>query len=405
MGSLRAALASILGLLAIAPHGSAQETPEIRISAGWSHPPPAELFEATEARLASGVFDPLAESLLNAADVFSRALFHLSDARLNRSATYRGADGDCLIASWDFGAAANTLLVDDTPYESIYSVRLRGMRQVAADDLISFLWDLIVFRTAPLNLSPAEFSIDAGPVSSAVIYFIARTVHRSPYEGLRDVHISGSTDGRDWYISMTVPKVYAKSYYPEPLLIPERFPTLSELLMSWSFDHIWSEVGARGESRLAHMWATKRNSILIAELVRMGLSEPQFVSLLVSKDVIDLRTRLVEVWSGFSDAHAEGLYARYGAAALHRYAQIGAPAAESGEAYFIGDCSPDFDSLAKATLNEKVYWTGSIVYLSRCSNSTDDLHMLEALAVPDRVSASRQIAVGQMRMRLQSVGH
>jgi hypothetical protein len=204
---------------------------------------------------------------------------------------------------------------------------------------------------------------------------------------------------------MTVPKVYAKSYYPEPLLIPERFPTLSELLASWSFDHIWSEVGVRHESVLANMWAAERNSMLVAELVQRGLSEQQFVDLLVSKDVTNLHTRLGEVWSGFSDAHSEGLYARYGAAALHRYAQIGPKAEEPAEGYFIGDCSPEFDALAKATLKEEVYWIGPIRYISRCSNAAEDLHMLEGLAVPDRASESRQFAVRQMRARLQSVAH
>ncbi len=199
-----------------------------------------------------------------------------------------------------------------------------------------------------------------------------------------------------------MPKVYAKACYPGPPLIPERFPPLSELLKTWSFDHIRSEVGVHGESPLAHMWATERNSRLIAELVRRGLSEQQFVELLVPSDVTSLRTRLSEVWPGFSNAHAEGLYARYGVAALHRYAQIGPKAEEPAEAYFIGDCSQELDSLAKATLKEQLYWTGPIRYISRCSNSTEDLHLLETLTVPDRASESWEFAVGQMRRRLQS---
>jgi hypothetical protein len=404
MNSLvRLALVSVMSILSAAPRGWAQNAPTIRISEGWAgSQQPATLFQAIEAHLANEPFDPEAGPLLQAADAFAKALFHLSGTKLDRSATYRGPDGDCVVASSKFGEPPNTLLVNDTPYQSIYSFRLGGARRVSADGLISFLQELIVFQEPPLQLMPGGFSIDAGPVPSTVFYFIGRTVLRSQFEGVRDIHISGGTDGRDWYISMTVPKVYAKAYYPEPLLVPERFPPLSELLKTWSFDHIRSEVGIHGESPLAHTWATERNSMLIAELVRLGLSEQQFVELLVPSDLTSLRTRLGEVWSGFSDAHAEGLYARYGVAALRRYAQIGPKAEESAESYFIGDCSKEFDSLAKATLKEQRYWTGPIRYITRCSNSTEDLHMLETLTVPDRASESWQFAVRQMRGRLQS---
>jgi hypothetical protein len=400
---LRLALVSVIGILAAPPRGWAQNAPTIRISGGWSgSQQPATLFKAIEAHLANEPFDPEVGYLLQAADAFTKALFHLSGAKLNRSATYRGPDGDCVVASWKLGEPPNTLLVNDTPYQSIYSFRLGGARRVTADGLISFLQELIVFQEPPLKLSPGEFSIDAGPVSSTVLYFGGRTSTRSPYALVRDLNISGGTDGRDWYISMIVPKVYARAYYPEPLLIPERFPPLSGLLKTWSFDHIWSEVGVYGESPLAHMWARERNSMLTAELVRRGLSEQQFVELLVPSDVTSMRTRLGEVWSGFSDAHAEGLYARYGVAALRRYAQIGPKAEEPAESYFIGDCSPEFDWLAKATLKEHLYWTGPIRYISRCSNATEDLHLLETLTVPDRASESWEFAVGQMRRRLQS---
>jgi hypothetical protein len=104
--------------------------------------------------------------------------------------------------------------VNDTPYQSIYTFRLEGVRHVAANGLVPLLQELIVFQSPPLKLIPAEFSIDAGPVSTTVLYFNARTVLRSPYEGVRDVHISGGTDGRDWYISMIVPKVYQRRTIP-----------------------------------------------------------------------------------------------------------------------------------------------------------------------------------------------
>jgi hypothetical protein len=402
---IRLALVSILGFHAVALRGRAQDGPKVRISGAGSDRPPTKLFQAAEARLATEPFDQRAESLLQSADAFTRALFHLSGAKLDRFATYRSPDGDCLVASWSFGEPANTALVNDTPYQSIYSFRIRGARHLAADGLVSFLRELIIFDEPPLKLNAGELSIDVDPVSSTVLYFTGRTSSRSPYSLARDLQVSASTDERDWYISVIVPKVYAKSYYPEPLLIPERFPPLSELLKSWSFDHIWSEVGVHGVSLVADLWADRRDQQLIAELFRRGLSQPQFVDLLVSKDVIDLRDRLREVWWGASEAHAEVLYAGYGAAALRSYAQIGPRAEESAQAYFIGDCSPEFDSLAKATLKEQVYWTGPIRYISRCSNSTDDLRMLETLAVPDRASESWKFAVGQMRGRLQSVSH
>lgn len=396
------AVISILGFQAVAVRGWAQNAPTIHVSGAGLDRLPGKQFDAADGRLATEPFDSRAESLLQSTDKFTRALFRLSGAKLDRSATYRGPDGDCLIASWTFGDPPNILLVDDTPYQSIYSFRLRGSRHVDAGGILPFLQGLIVFNEPPLNLNPAELSIEANPVSSNVLHFTGHTSARSPYPLARDLHISGGTDGSDWYISLVVPKVYAKSYYAGPLLIPERFPPLSELLKTWSFDRVWSEVGFHGDSVVATLWADRRDQELIAELMRRGLSEPQFVDVLVSRNVTDLRNRLREVLWGSSEAHAEDLYVRYGAAALHRYAQIGAAAEESAESYFVGDCSPGLESLAKSTLREGLYWGGPIDYISRCSNSSADLHMLEALAVPDRALESWKFAVASMQRRLQS---
>jgi hypothetical protein len=193
---LRLALVSVISILFAAPRGWAQNAPTIRILGAWSgSQQPAMLFQAIEAHLAIEPFDPEAEPLLRAADAFTKALFHLSDAKLDRSATYRGGDGDCVVASWRFGEPPNTLLVNDTPYQSIYSFRLGRARRVAADGLISFLQETIVFHEPPLKLNPEEFSIDVGPVSSTVLYFGGGTSTRSPYALVRDLHISGGTDG------------------------------------------------------------------------------------------------------------------------------------------------------------------------------------------------------------------
>jgi hypothetical protein len=78
---LRLALVSVINILSVATRGLAQDAPAIRISGAWSgSQQPATLFQAAEPRLASEPFDPLAESLLRAADTFTKALFHLTDA-------------------------------------------------------------------------------------------------------------------------------------------------------------------------------------------------------------------------------------------------------------------------------------------------------------------------------------
>jgi hypothetical protein len=110
------------------------------------------------------------------------------------------------------------------------------------------------------------------------------------------------------------------------------------------------------------------------------------VSLLVDKDVKELRVRLREVQSGFLEAHAMNLYEQYGNAALRRYGQIGPRAEDPAETYFAGDCSPGLDALAKIMLKERLYWIGPIRYISLCSNSAEDLKLLEALSPPDRES-------------------
>lgn len=141
--------------------------------------------------------------------------------------------------------------------------------------------------------------------------------------------------------------------------------------------------------------------MLIAELARRGISEQQFLDLLAGNVVRDLRSRLSDVWIGLSDAFAGSLMARYGSAALHRYAEIGARAEDTAEAYFLGHCSPDLDKLAKATLKEHLYWTGPINYIGGCSNSMDDLRFLEGLPVPERASLALKNAATAIKDRVE----
>jgi hypothetical protein len=140
--------------------------------------------------------------------------------------------------------------------------------------------------------------------------------------------------------------------------------------------------------------------MLVAELAHRGISEEQFVTLLTDKDVEDLRERLREVWWGFSEARAEGVFARHGLAAMHRYAQMGARASDTAEAYFANTCSPDFDDLARAALRERLYWAGPINYIGLCSNSADDLRLLQGLIVPEPAEAAWRSAVIKIRERL-----
>jgi hypothetical protein len=380
--------------------GSAQDNDAVRILTTGQTISPTALFKDAERRLAAGSFDTGAASLLKPADAFTKALIQVPDAVIDRYATYHGLDGDCLIVSWKFAAPAKMLILDDTPYQSIYLFRLPGARHLSAEDLLSFLKKVIAFEAPPLHLNPLGLTLSAGPASSTILFFSAEYV-RSSYD-LRNIFVSGGTDGLGWYLAVTVPKQEARSFYPPPLLIPERFPPLSELLKTWSLEHIWSEVGAHANTPLSELLANQRNHMLVAELARRGLSEQQFVDLLVSKDVASLRGRLTEVWWGFSEAHAENTYARYGAAALHSYARIGSRAEESADAYFAGACSPEFDSLAKVTLRERLYWTGPIDYISRCSNSLEDLRLLEGLDVPDRAQDPWRFSVASMRRRLDA---
>jgi hypothetical protein len=235
---------------------------------------PARSFQAIADRFDGAMFDPQAADLLASTDALTKMIFYLGEATLDRSATYRNTDGDCLLASWRFGGGANTLLLDDSPYQSIYSFRLKGFRQVTMDGLVSFLGELIAVDQPPLNLKLTALNLQAGPGPSNILSFTGWEMRYA--SGLRNMSIWGAADGRDWFIGLSVPRSMEGSLDHTPILIPERFPPLSELLKTWTFDHVWSEVGRHGESLLASMWADQRNRMLIAELARRGISEEQF---------------------------------------------------------------------------------------------------------------------------------
>lgn len=76
---------------------SAADKPTIHIQATIPNIHPEEPFLTVQARLNGSVFDPAADALLSSTDAQARKVFRIPDAKLDRSATYRTSDGDCLV--------------------------------------------------------------------------------------------------------------------------------------------------------------------------------------------------------------------------------------------------------------------------------------------------------------------
>src|SRR5690348_12380807 len=125
----RPSLVLLMSLTGLCPHVSCQSENRYHVSTGWvlsEQQKPVALFRASEDQLAKGVFDPRADSLLRAAETFTRAIFIFPGVAFQKAVTYKNGSVDIMLAEWNVEGPSvkGSVILKDTPIHSIYEFRL-----------------------------------------------------------------------------------------------------------------------------------------------------------------------------------------------------------------------------------------------------------------------------------------
>ena len=385
---------------------AADDNIKLRVMNGLAGPDPARAgdthFEWRK-QIRAGTFDSLADAVLSGAESFTKTIFGFEELKFVKAVTYTDASGDNMMAEWEADSGRTNLILRDIPNFSEYDIRTGPRVLHDAAELSAFLARILVTQKEPLHLKMYEFEVYVPSQTPAIVAFHGETIARSSISEVANVFIEGATDGKAWYVKVTLPKTYTRLFYPVPPYIPERFPPLLERLKTWSFDHILSEVGRPSNPPVFTVY---RDGYLLAELARRGLSDVQVGDLLVDPSAWDLGERARVVLSALKKAGKDDPASRYYKVALDRYRQVGA-AAEDAVAVFFADratnCSPESETAATDALKDGAFFEGPLLYLSRCSASPETTRMLSGLSVPERFAQRKEGALSNMRQRLEHV--
>jgi hypothetical protein len=389
---------------------------------------PEVAFGEARKLLNAGFMDPQARAVLGAAEVFTREVFNVPTLQFRRAVTYRDATGDNLVAEWatsePFGVGS--VILKDTPYLSVYHLALSHCRIASRADLTSFLTTLLASGKSPIPLWPGALTVDLQASAPRIDQFHVGSPPFSPYRIVRDFVLLGQRDGEEWYVTVTIGKDFTYQEreaeddkdqngppgpYPVPPFVPERFPSLAELAKGWSGDRILREVGKPAGPSPEFDFSDRRDEILIAELVKRGLSVDQFLDL-VKSDSLHPDLRLTTALYALRRAGVS--LDPYIKSALAMYLPLGA-----GEEvatlfnYAAEPCkvpirshrekatpSPEFEALALKLIKSGQSTEGPLAYLESCSNSRETLDALSSAAVPDSAATAKERAMGRIRRRL-----
>jgi len=384
-----------------------------------SEPSVSTRFREAEAKISQGAYDPAADNLLRGAERLTKVIFNVPSLQLQRAITervYAGAQrGDVLIAEWKiqepFGRGM--VVLTDTPYFSNYALRLAACTIRSRTDLAAFLDTALSWGKDPAISPMAKSSKMARtpgmtvsiPTGQPISFFRGDVFRGSPYPGVADFDFEGLFENGDWFFHFRIGKSGTERYLGVPPWIPERFPRLSELVKTWSFNQILGEIGNAVQPFAGGPDFTGlRDAILIAELVRRGISDDQVIELLRDPGPSHYDTRLVAVSKGFRDAGSEFIR-RYFDPALRLYEDIGPGADRAVEGLFRNasmECSPEFEMQAMAVLKRGVFAHGPLIYLGGCSTSRETMAALEAIQMPTKEKADmKERVLHSIQLRIE----
>lgn len=369
----------------------------------WSPSFSSDLYGALapiERDLAQGVFDPQAENLLASAQNYTEHVFNVPSLRLAKAITRRD-NGDILAVEWKieepFGRGS--LFLQDDPFISTYNFRLTGCSIQTRADLTAFLSRLIVWNKPPINLMPGALDVRLTK-DEPIGQFVGFAIFGST-AFFSEFMIQATAGENEWLINVRLGKTFTASFYPVPPYVPERFPPLTKLIESWTFERLWSEVG--GNYGSAGSLSEYRDRVLIGELVRRGVSGEQVIELLRNTDVKNLGMRARIVFDALQRQHKPGSVKSVFSAALEIYERLG-PAADDAVERLLwaagSECAPEFEAPTLSLLKSGVFQGSALVYLGRCSTSQEALQVLDNVAVPNELARRRESAQSEIRRRL-----
>jgi hypothetical protein len=181
------------------------------------------------------------------------------------------------------------------------------------------------------------------------------------------------------------------------VLVPERFPPLSQIVQSWSEQRIEKELSQ------SNWYAPFRDEILVRELSRRVSTIARLVHLVenarMSPDRQLLAARTRQILDVLADGQENKRRVEFEEAAIDALLAVG-PDAEQAVLSVLGrDCSPALEARAIAMAKEGVFVSPAIAHIGRCSTSLQSYHLLEGLRLAPNNDIMRRFALDEFRRR------
>ncbi len=401
-------VSSLLLVACAFPKLEADDRITIEVKSVWSvggSDSPDEVFKAVEHLVRQGSFDPRAKDLLDGTETFTKRVFNVPSLEFQRARTDHDSSGDCLIAEWKFreSYAKGSILLRDTPYYSAYSIVLDSDSWRTQQGVVELLHALIEWGKDPVRLLSLNVSIPSTYPVPAEFAGRPPTLF-TPVGFIRDFYFSGRVANDQLYLEFNVGKAFTDGIYPVKPLVPERFPPLHELVQSWDDDKILTEVGKPAGPSQDLNFSVFRDSILIGELARRGITGSELTHLLSSVPVNRLVERAGVVFQALENAGKSGDFDRYFSLILRVYQGIGPSADPAVREMFRvpvrrKSCRPAFETAAIDLLRQRMFQVGAVNYLAECSTSKDAENAVESAELPKEMIDRKEVALSQIRAR------
>lgn len=375
-------------------------------------------FDAAQADLQKGSFDPRAKDLLAASERFTKQVFRVPSLERRSTITYRDVWGDNLLAEWSFHEpfAEGTAIHRDTPFNSTFLMKLATDSWRTKGGLRDLLTALIDWNNNPGRLGYVALRLSPGYPSPPRFLMLGPVVSELAF--LHDFNGQGAASEGSLYLSMRVGKSFTRGIYPIGPYIPERFPSLRELAASWDDNQIFRELGkpndrdfngnpvvVDNDSRRFGDFTDARDGVLVDELVRRDYNEANLIHLLTNGTPQRLWRRAILVFQAMQDAGKISDFDRYFQSILAGYQGVG-PAADGAVAEMFRvlarrkKCGREFEESAFDLLRRGTVQFSALGHISDCSASPEALRMLESTPVSDQLANDKEWAVAQIRRRL-----